>query len=138
MPQANIDLVRSIYADWELGDFSRSDWAHEDIEFAYAGGPEPDTWAGLAGMAEGWREWLRDWLDFRAQPVRYREVDERRVLVLVRNVGRGRASGVEIEQRSVGNLFEITDGRVARLVVYLDIERAYADLGVEPDAGTAA
>jgi len=128
--------VRSIYAGWERGDFSRADWAHPEIEFAYAGGPEPSSWTGLAGMAHGWREWLRDWQDFRAKPFEYIVLDDERVLVLVRNSGRGKTSGAQIEQQSVGNLFELREGRVRRLVVYLDINRAFADLGVTPDAGT--
>jgi len=138
MASPNLDLVRSIYADWERGDFSRADWADPDIEFAYTGGPEPGRWTGLAGMATGWREWLRDWTDFRATPVEYQVIDRERILVMVHNSGRGKASGLELEQRSVGNLFELHGGKVTRLVVYLDIECAFADLGLPPEGGAAA
>ena len=127
----NLDLVRSIYAGWERGDFGSAAWADPEIEFAFADGPEPGSWRGLAGMAEGYRDWLRAWEDFRAEPEQYLVIDDERILVLVRNSGRGRTSGLEVESHSVANLFHLRGGKVTRIVVYLDRGRALADLGLK-------
>jgi ketosteroid isomerase-like protein len=131
----NLDLVHSIYAAWERGDFSSAEWADPQIEFEFAGGPEPGTWTGLAGMAEGYRDWLRAWESFRAEPEEYVVLDSQRILVLVRNSGRGRTSGLELEEQSVANLFQLCGGKVTRIVVYLDRALAFADLGLEELGG---
>jgi ketosteroid isomerase-like protein len=74
MSSANLDLVRSIYAAWEHGDYTSVDWAQPEIEFVRAGGPGP--WTGVADMAEGWREFLSAWEEFRPAAEGYRELDD--------------------------------------------------------------
>jgi ketosteroid isomerase-like protein len=134
-----VDLVRSIYAAWERGDFSSTEWAHPEIEFVFADGPSPGSWTGLAGMREGMRDWLTAWEDFRMEAEGYRELDDGRVLALAKDSGRGRASGVEIGQiwTKVAAVFHIRDGKVTRLVAYHTRERALADLGLPPEDGPA-
>ena len=50
---ANLDLVRSIFADWERWDFISTEWAPPEIEFVFADGPALGRWHGVAGMAYG-------------------------------------------------------------------------------------
>jgi ketosteroid isomerase-like protein len=139
MASANLDLVRSIFAAWERGDYSTAEWAHPEIEYVIAGGPSPGSWTGLAGMAEGFREWLSAWEDFRGEAEEYRELDGERVLVLLRFSGRGKTSGLELGQmRAKGaNVIHVRDGKVTRIVAYWDRERALADLGLATEAGSA-
>jgi ketosteroid isomerase-like protein len=128
----NLDLVRSIYADWERGDYSSIDWADPGIEFVVADGPSPGTWTGVTAMTEAARHLLSAWDEWRGEPEQYRELDDGRVLVLTQFSGRGKRSGVELEQiRSKGaSLWAIRDGKVTRQAMYFDRERALADLGL--------
>jgi len=137
MASANLDLVRSIYADWERGDFSRADWADPEIEFVWADGPSPGTWTGLAGMADTWRDFLAAWDGYRVEASEYRELDDDCVLVLVHFSGRAKTSGMELGQMQTKNasLWHIRDGKVTRVVLYWDRDRAITDLGLAPQAG---
>jgi ketosteroid isomerase-like protein len=128
----NLDLVRSIYAAWERGDYSATAWAHPEIEFEIADGPSPGVWVGLPGLAEGWRSWLSSWEEYRSVVGEYRELDGERVLTLVRRTGRGKTSGLELGQIGTNGatLFHVRGGKVRRFVFYLDRERALADLGL--------
>jgi hypothetical protein len=129
----NLDLVRSILADWERGAFSSAEWADPEIELVRPDGPEPGQSSGLASMAEYWRGFLGNWQDVRTVADSYHELDDGRVLVFLHWSGRGKTSGVDVEriQTEVATLFHLTNGKVTRLVLYFDRDRALADLGLE-------
>jgi ketosteroid isomerase-like protein len=134
----NLDLVRSIYADWERGEFTSADWAHPEIEYEHVDGPSPGRWTGLSGMSEGFRDFLSAWEGARVMADEYRVLDGESVLVLFHFSARGKASGLEIGRlRTQGaTLFHVRDQKVTRVAQYLDRERAFADLGITPDTGT--
>ena len=133
MASANLDLVRSIFADWERGDPSRADWADREIDLVVADGPTPGRAHGIPGMARAMREFLTAWEGWRTQAEEYREVDNERILVLTRESARGKTSGVDTRKMRA-NVFHLRGGKVTRLVIYWDCERALADLGLTPEA----
>ena len=130
---SNLDLVRSIYADWERGDWSSADWADPAIEFNIADGPVPVVVIGVAAMAESWQQWLSAWEHFSLAVEEYRELDSERVLVLTRYGGCGKTSGADIGEMwtNSATLLYVRDGKVTKLVGYNARERALADLGLE-------
>ena len=132
---ANLELARSIYADWERGDYTSAEWADPEIEFVVPDGPEPASGSGLAGMAEAARDYMSAWEGFRIEAEEFRELDQERVLVLDHRSGRGRTSGLELNQiRTQGaHLFHVREGKVTRFVRYLNRERAFGDLGLAPE-----
>ena len=130
---ANLDLVRSIYADWEQGDLGPVDWSDAEIEYLVAEGPEAGVYSGLGEVARYVRGVLRNMADWRNSAEEYRELDDGRIFAVDRLTGRGRSTGLQGE--AVGaRVFEISAGRVTKLVIYSDRDRALADLGLEERA----
>jgi ketosteroid isomerase-like protein len=128
----NVELVRSIYADWERGDFSGAAWADPEIEFVGTEGPTPGTWIGAAEMARAWGEILSAFTEFRVVAENYRELDDGRVLALHDWSGHGKSSGLSVERMRTKSacVFHIRHGRVTTLHTYWNRDRALADLGL--------
>jgi ketosteroid isomerase-like protein len=87
-------------------------------------------------MAEGFRDFLSTWADYRVEADEYRELDGRRVLVLYHATsGRAKTSGMDVRwmQTNGAALLHIRDGKVTRLVIYPYADRAFADLGLTPE-----
>jgi ketosteroid isomerase-like protein len=137
---ANLDLVRSIYGPWERGDwFSSAEWAHSEIEFVIVDGPDPGSWTGIAAMAKAWGDVMSVLEDGRIEVNEYRELDDERVLVLVIFHGRGKTSGLEVGSQmatKAANLLHIRNGKVTRIAIINDRERALAELGLPSELGS--
>jgi hypothetical protein len=127
----NLELARSIYADWERGNFRPADWADPKIEFVIAHGLSPGHTTGVAEMRKRFQGWLSVWQNYRIEAVEYREIDAEQILVIFRFVGTGRSSGIDLAQvRANGaHLFQIRGDRVSKLVNYAEAAQAFADLG---------
>jgi ketosteroid isomerase-like protein len=119
-----VDLVRAIFRRFNEGDREpREDEWHEDAELVspiadLRGGP----YRGYAGI----REWQRDvsehFEDWTTEMGEVRAVGER-VLALGKIRMTGRGSGLEIEQ-DFGWVFDMRDGRIARLQIVPDTAEA--------------
>jgi ketosteroid isomerase-like protein len=132
---ANLDLVRSIYADWERGDFSRSEPFHGNVEYARIGGEVvsgsggPGRWHGRDEMWQATIEWLRLWEEFHTRAEDFIDVDDR-VVVLSHQTARGKLSGISVDKHGA-DVFTLHDGRIIRLESYWDQHEALKALGLE-------
>jgi ketosteroid isomerase-like protein len=139
MASTNVDLVRSILTDWERGDLGSLEWADSEIEFVFVDGPEPSTCVGRAAMEDLFRGWLNAFDSFRVSVDDLIELDNERLLALTYAGGHGRTSGVDLARArsKAAHLFELREGKVVRMVVYFERDRALEDLGVAHDAGAS-
>jgi ketosteroid isomerase-like protein len=127
MSQENVELVRSILADWARGDYSSVDWADPDIVFRGGDGREA---RGLGELGRLWGEFLAAWDHFATTPERFIGVGGDRVLVLVRFDGRGRASGTPTTAFTGGQLFRLRGGKVVRLDLFSSTQDALEAAGL--------
>lgn len=131
---ANRDVVRSIFAAYERGDYSSADWAHDAIQFEIVGGPSPVSVSGRAELARAWTDVFSVWTDVRAVADEIIELDSEHVLVLYHLGGQGKTSGLDLADVATGLalVYQLRSGEVTRLTLYMDRDRAFADLGLTP------
>jgi ketosteroid isomerase-like protein len=141
---ANLDLVHSVYQRRDFGSadsnddpafFDRNwrDYLDEEFEYRGTGGyPEGElVFRGREGGAQVRAMLLDAWAEFRFEPERFIGVGDQ-VVVFVRFVGKGRASGVPIEL-PVAHVWTIRDGRLKSCWAYRDRSDALEAVGLRPD-----
>ncbi len=122
MSQENVEIVRRVYEGWSHGDFSQIEDFHPDIDFEMVDWPHQTRSRGIEEMWRTWRGSLSAWDDFRAVPTEYVDCG-RNVLVINHIQGSGKESRAEVSAETA-TVWTIDGGRVVRLALYWDIDRA--------------
>jgi uncharacterized protein len=96
---------------------------HPQAEWHWPRGmPDRRVYRGKEEIRRGVDTWAESWADLRMEPVELLERGED-VLAVVRYRARGRASGVEIDERVV-HVWEFRDGLVVSMRIFGDEEKA--------------
>ena len=130
MSQENVELVRRVYEGWARGDFSETDAYDPEIDFEMVDWPHQTRVRGIEEMGRTWRATLSAFHDFRAVPVEYVDCG-RNVLVINMIEGSGKESGAEVSAETA-TVWTVENGRVVRLALYWDTQRARAVAEAEP------
>jgi ketosteroid isomerase-like protein len=129
MSSENVETVKRIFEAAARRDAAGVLAAYdEDVEVDFSRAPQ----AAMIGRRiyrghEGLRRWFREWHDAWADV--HDEVEEvidagEHVISVVNQHARGRASGVDVEQKHVAGMWTLRDGKVIRVVWFPD--RAHA------------
>lgn len=114
MAEANVDALKRGYAALNRGDLSVVlELLDPEIEWRE---PEPSPEAGAYRGRESFERFLRGWLEsfeeFRVEPEQVVDRDGR-LIAVVRQTGKGRSSGVEVDAR-LAHVWTVEDGRAVR------------------------
>ena len=115
-------------------------WREGRLEHALGGLDDDFEWVatdfldgavhrGPASTIEFFRSWMAEWEDLEVD-WQLEQVDDERALAVIDMRGRGRESGVPARMR-FGQVWTMRDGRLKRMVMYLDPDEARREAGLE-------
>ena len=132
MAGSDVEVVREMYELFNAGEYERATaMLHEEVELHQADAiPDSDSYFGKDEFVRGLNRWLAGFepgFQYRLEEL----IDgPERVLMRILLRGRGRGSGVELEQ-PIFNVCEVRDGKPYRLLVFFDEGEARAAAGLE-------
>lgn len=121
----NVAFTRELLAAFRRGDVEGF-LALLDPEVDVFNSPElanPGRFTGREGYLRWSTEWLDVWETFVVEPEAVQPVGEHHVVMPVRQHGKGKDSGVEVEMRAC-YMVEIHDGKATRFHLYPNREQA--------------
>ena len=129
MSEANVEVVKGIFEAWGRGDFTSVDWADPEIEFSIPG-PDPSVHRGIESMGRAWAEWLGAFDEFSVVGDEFHDAGDQ---IVVRQVfhGKGKGSGVPIDEIPGAAVLTLRDGKVIRFEGHTTVEAALASAGLD-------
>ena len=133
MSEENVELVRRMLEVYNEKSFAENldlidpevVWDMSHMEFL-----EGAAYRGIPGMREFAETWGEGW-EFDRVEIEKLVDSGNDVVVWVHHTGRGRGSGIEIDQH-FAQVWTLRDGRTAAMVMYPTFEEALAAAGLEP------
>jgi ketosteroid isomerase-like protein len=125
-------LVRRAYAAVDRGDLDlvRVLMYHPDAELSFVGkfADFDQSYRGRESAFAAYSAWIDSWEDYRREPREVLDLGDR-VLILLRESGRGKGSGVPVEAR-LAMLVTFRRGRVVRHEEFSDWRQALEAVGL--------
>jgi ketosteroid isomerase-like protein len=132
VPREDVELVRSAFEAWNSGDIDEfTELAAEDIAWLEVSGrPEGGSSArfGRDRLRRSLESLFDAWESYHLEVERIEAVGDR-VVAVVREVARGRSSGLEVDGRW-GYLVTVEDGLIVRIEAYRDAGQALRVAGL--------
>jgi len=125
----DLEVLRDLYSHWERGDFTYWDVFAEDYTWKAVDAVESGEYTGLAEISAAWRTWLQAWDGFSVEAEEVIAGSDGRYVVMQLFRGKGKASGLESEERSAA-VATIQDGLIVRMEGFWDRDAALQALGV--------
>jgi ketosteroid isomerase-like protein len=131
MSQQNVDLVRRMQEAF-LGPEPELALSFFDPDVVYDARERPDgkLWYGRDGVRRAMIEWGEVWEDWEIETERYLATGKDKVLILWHERGRGKGSGIPMDQRGA-NLVTVCDGRIVHIRLYVHREVALRAAGLK-------
>ena len=139
MSQENVEIVRRGFEHFiATGEFL-PETLHADFVWdmsTFRGWPDRQTYSGIEGATEFNADWAQAWDDWRLEVEDYIDAGDDRVVVIVRQRGRSKTSGVIVDMR-FGQVFTIRDGKQHRMQMYASPGEALEAAGLSEQASPA-
>jgi ketosteroid isomerase-like protein len=129
MSQENVEIARQLIEAFNReGAAATAPFVARDVEVhPFPEWPGAPLYRGIDGFTELAREWTENFDDYAWDVQRVIEAGER-VAILANHSGRTKDQGVPVHQ-SVGGVFWLREGRVARMDYFLTWEEALEAVG---------